>query len=506
MIDHDMKLNPDIHRNVALIYTISMHCRYMFTLNPEINRAPFTVEEDCILMAAIKEYGLNFREFPTNLLPGRNMKQIRSRYNNVLKHVNVREHWTEEHDKKLMKLVERHGNEWVKIADEMVSHSRTSCRQRYTTIQKFLDKNPKKTISDVPRRKRAFSTNVTTENWMETIIEAKNFETIEMDEECQNEQTSKPTQPKQQKQSSAVVKASNYNYNMPYYDFFKYSFNFKLGKTVAGSDALFENIQIACQLLQAPTLPKQIDILNPSFSSYVIMPENAKKIQLERELIHSLLQLGKNEFLFPVNLNTILGMRALTIMFEANEKKKSTAQTVKKETKNDEHNALNLFKTRFRSIFKHTAAIAKMKRSFTSVSLRLRSQKRQQTNNELTLPLSVDSDGDATIQDQSNDGPPPKRHRTIGMREDILIDSNPIESDSYDPIQTSQASTSSEFTPYRYRVTTSDNIQAINIQPYTASESGNDTDADFVATDFVIWTPISCEDEATSSTTIQPHQ
>lgn len=65
----------------------------MFSLHPEINRAPFTVDEDCILMAAIKEYGCNYREFPTNLLPGRNMRQIRERYNNVLKHVNVREHW-----------------------------------------------------------------------------------------------------------------------------------------------------------------------------------------------------------------------------------------------------------------------------------------------------------------------------------------------------------------------------------------------------------------------------
>lgn len=485
-----------------------MNCRYMFTLNPEINRAPFTVEEDCILMAAIKEYGLNYREFPTNLLPGRNMKQIRSRYNNVLKHVNVREHWTEEHDKKLMKLVERYGtSEWVKIADEMVSHSRTSCRQRHTTIRKFLDKNPNKTISDVPRRKRAFSTNVTTENWMETIIEAKNFETIEMDEDCHNETStqtiSKSKQPKQ-KQNNAVVKAPIYN--MQYYDFLKYSFNYKIGTTITGSDSLYENVQIACQLLQAPTLSKHIDILNPSFSRYVIMQNNAKKVQLEPDLMHSLMQLGKNDFMFPVNLNTILGMRALTIMFEANDKKKSTVQPVKRETKNDEHDALNLFKMRFRSMFKHTAAVAKMKRSFTSVSLRLRSQKRPDTNNELEMPSSLDSDENQTMQDESSDGPPRKRPRTIGIREDISIDPNSIEADTCDPLQLSQASTSNEFTAYRYRVETSDNVQAINIQPYhTASESGNDTDADFVATDFVIWTPIRCEDEASSSATIHPY-
>lgn len=487
----------------------------MFTLNPEINRSPFTVEEDCILMAAIKEYGMNFRDFPTNLLPGRNMKQIRSRYNNVLKHVNVREHWTENHDRKLMKLVERFGtSEWAKISDEMVSHSRTSCRKRYQTIQKFLDKNPEKTIADVPRRKRAFSTNVTTENWMETIIEAKNFETIEMDDECQNDSAATATaatgsktvsksKNSKQKQCNTVVKPSIYS--MQYAEFLKYAFNFKIGETIAGSDALFENVQIACQLLQAPTLPRQIDILNPSFSRYVTMRANMKKVQLESDLLHSLIQLGKNDFLFPVNLNTILGMRALTIMFEGNNsnKKKSTAEPVKNETNNFEHDALKLFKVRFRSIFNHTAELAKMKRSFTSVSLRLRCQKRQHTDSELIVPSNFDFDEDnTTIVDDNLDGPSRKRRRHAVASENLTEDANqhPNESDTGDPLQFAQASTSNECTTYRYRVETSDKIHTIKIQP---SESGTDTDADFVTTDFVIWTP-TVTDEATGSATIQP--
>lgn len=467
-------------------------------------------------MAAIKEYGLNYREFPTNLLPGRSMKQIRSRYNNVLKHVNLREHWTEEHDRKLMKLVERHGtSEWVKIADEMVSHSRTSCRQRYTTIQKFLDKNPTKTISDVPRRKRAFSTNVTTENWMETIIESKHFESIEMHDESQNEATSTQTniktkskQKQQQKRPTNTV-AKPPMYNTQYYDFLKYAFNFKLGETITGSDALFENVQIACQLLQATHLPRQIDIMNPSFSRFVIMRNNVKKVALEPDLLHSLMQLGRNDFNFPVNLNTLLGMRALTAVFEANDKKKSTEKqnaVVKTETNCDEHDALNLFKMRFRSIFKHTAAVAKMKRSFTSVSLRLRCQKRQHTNSEMEQPSNFDLDEGETSQDENSDGPSRKRRRAIAVREDILLDSNPSETNPCDGLQLSQASTSSEFTAFRYRVETSENVQKINIQPYTASESGTDTDADYVPTNFVIWTPVRCDDEATTSTTIQPHQ
>lgn len=499
----------------------------MFTLNPDINRTPFTVEEDCILMAAIKEYGLNYREFPTNLLPGRSMKQIRSRYNNVLKHVNVREHWTELHDRKLMALVDCHGTtDWVKIADEMVSHSRTSCRQRYSTIRKFLDKNPDKTVLDVPRRKRAFSTNVTTDNWMETIIQAKNFESIEVAQpnELRVDIVDPRTNSKREKshaQTSTVGKPALYS--TPYYDFLKYSFNFKFGETVPGSDALFENVQIACQLLQAQEIPKQINFSNPSFSGYVSMRNNAKKIQLEPELLRSLIHLGKNDFLYPVNLNTILGMRGLTIMFEANEKKKSTTKAIKEEPNTiGEHNALNLFKMRFKSIFKQTAAVARLQRTLTSVSLRLRSQnpivrRPAETTTPTVAPTaytneeSVETLAQAgeeldnatyntenlTMSESEELPPPPSKRYRVTILESITSKPETINS-----LQLPQASTSSDvmYSGYRYRVATSSAIQAVNIQPYISESETDGMIGD--ETDFVIWTP-TITDEATGSATMQ---
>lgn len=471
----------------------------MFTLNPEINRAPFTVEEDCILMAAIKQYGINYREFPTNLLPGRSMKQIRSRYNNVLKHVTVREHWTEQHDRKLLQLVRQYGStDWVKVAEEMVSHSRTSCRQRYTTIRKFLDKNPNKTVSDVPRRKRAFSTNVTTENWMETMINANNCE-LTTEDECQPGSSSRATDTSEKSTQNSLIKS-------PYYDFFKYSFDFKLGEAITGIDALFENIQIACQLLQAPTIPKEIDVLNPSFSSYVMLQNNVKKTQLEPNLLRLLSQLGKNDFLYPVNLNTLLGLRGLTIMFEAKEKRAAPIKSEQYEIV--EHDALTRFKERFKSIFKQTADIANLKRSSTSVALRLRDQNRHQTNEPIE-PLKSDCDLSAALvpvesdpqesQDVRTDEsdaeqPPPKRSR-ITILENIKVDPNTT-------LQCSQASTSSVHSScsgFRYRVEPSDSIQEIKIQPYV-SESETEGEIAKNDTDFVIWTP-TITDEATGSAT-----
>lgn len=490
----------------------------MFSLNPEINRHPFTIEEDCILMAAIKEYGTNYQNFPTNLLPGRNMKQIRNRYNNVLKLVKTREHWTELHDRKLMGLVEKYGTkDWVKVADEMVSHSRTSCRQRYTTIQKFLDKHPKKTVADVPRRKKAFSTNVTTENWMETIIQANNFESINMasDDENNGEHT-KASQPPET--SKPMLRFASY------YDFFKYSFNFEIGVTVAGSEALFENIQTACQLLQAPTLPLAIDLYDKSFSSYVTLQNHIDKAQLEPALLQSLLETGKNDFQYPVNLNTILGLRALVAMFNIEKTKKDQIQrSIKCEPNtSDGHDALELFKMRFKSIFKQTAEVAKLQRKFTSVSLRLCAYNERKRpisnvpatvtstdfhNNETVVRIIENSDGaneqlafdNFDINECDDDERPIKRKR-VTILESTTIGLPELKNE---PSALSQASTSNETSHnlYRYRVQTSNLVNAVHIQPFT-SESETEcpiSDSQCSNTDFVIWTP-TVTDDATGST------
>lgn len=481
----------------------------MFSLNPDINRMPFTVEEDCILMAAIKEYGLNCREFPTNLLPGRTRKQIRSRYNNVLKYVNVREHWTEQHDIKLMELVDKYGTtEWSRISDEIVSHSRTSCRQRYTTIKKFLDKHPDKSVIDVPRRRRAFSTNVTTDNWMEAIIDAKNFDSIHTasDVEC------KIVRPVNVKK--LVAKAPLYN--TPYYEFLKYSFNFKFAETIPGSDALFENVQIACQLLQAPDLPQKIDLYDPSFSGFVTMYGNCKKVQLETELLKSLIQLGKNDFQFPVNFNTILGLRGLSLMFELKlEKEKSVKKEKSTETKPSSFvgfEALDLFKARFKSIFKHTATLAKARRTITSVSLRLRNKQLRRKapetivtdfhNNETLVRMKNDSERPITHSESAaseNEEQPNKKPR-ITILESITVGLDAPE--DVDPLRLLQASTSSQPNRYKYHVEPSKSVREIYIEPVTESENEGMMSDDPSTTEFVIWTP-TVTDEATGSASTQ---
>lgn len=344
----------------------------MFSLNPEISRGRFTVEEDCILMAAVKEYGQNFNIFPPNLLPGRSAVQIRSRYNNVLKHVGKREHWTLEHDVHLMELVAKFGeSDWARISEEIRLHNRTSCRSRYTTIVKFLKKHPKSKIEDVPRRKRAFSTNVTADNWMETIIKEKHRDLVD---DIDYEEDFVYT--KDRTYSAVTANAIGTSY----YKYFRYAYNFRFGERIMANENLFENLQIVCQLLDASDSRNRAlpcDDFDGSFSDYVTCAAEVPRITLECDFASSLLQMARNDFTFPINLNTIIGLRAFVVVFE-------TDELLEQKTQRDIHNrllvpksepstsgeacsasrvhhpALDQFRQRFVSLFKNTAMLAKV--------------------------------------------------------------------------------------------------------------------------------------------------
>lgn len=495
----------------------------MFTLNPQINRSPFTTEEDCILMAAIKEYGENFRNFPPNLLPGRNMKQIRSRYNNVLKFVKVRDHWSEEYDIKLMNLVDKYGtSNWVKIADEMIHHNRTSCRQRYTTIRKFLDKNPNCTIADVPRRKKAFSSNVTTDNWMETIIRTKQQELLstgdESDSDGINDNRLEP---------NSKYFSSN-SFGAEWYNFFKYSFNFQMGERVPASDSIFENIQITAQLLQAPSIPHQMDVTNDMYSNFITKIDTSKKVQLETDVLTSLSELGKNDFLFPVNANTVLGLRGLVTMFESKPLKTEKIEPKPETIKFDEHEALTLFRSRFKSLFQNTASVANLtdhvqllskvsvksqkgKRKVKSRAKKVKSEPSSTTdfvNNETMV--QVVSTASTSTSRTMNDRIDPSVPDTSKSNRITVLESITIGLGSQSNIFTAQSSTVPNYPSHtlQYLVeqpscSHSDPVYKINIQPFPTSslqQNGFDHQIGHSNTNFIVWDP-TMSDEATGLTT-----
>lgn len=272
------------------------------------------------------------------------------------------------------------------------------------------------------------------------------------------------------------------------------------------------------------------------------MDKPCKRVQLEPDLLKSLIELGRNDFLFPVNVNTVLGMRGLTAMFEVeNEKRKELLKKAKRNsskveikpeknpmTQPEHHQALDLFKMRFNSMFKQTATLAKMHRTVTSVSLRPKNKKRKGMrfavptstvtsssagavaasatttdfhNNETLVRISAANEDESDGYTMSETDEKPCRPNRVTVLESITVGLNQIE--EVDPLElpsTTVVSNDSYNYYTRYRVEQSDRVQEINIQPSYVSGSETDglTDDTYSNTEFVIWTP-TVTDEATGS-------
>ncbi|XP_001689386.3 uncharacterized protein LOC5667697 isoform X2 [Anopheles gambiae] len=160
---------------------VQVYHRYKYTLLRPLRGAKFTEEEDCVITAYVQQYGDDFKFFPDDMLPGRTTKQVWARYKNTLRFVNRHVGWSLGEDKRLMSYIAEHLTEegpqkisWAHCSKYLGNHSRLSCRTRYYTIERFLEKNPEATLDDVPRReKKKLSTKVTDKNWIETIFDIK---------------------------------------------------------------------------------------------------------------------------------------------------------------------------------------------------------------------------------------------------------------------------------------------------------------------------------------------
>ncbi len=280
----------------------------MFTLKPDIKKEKFTVEEDCIITAAVKQYGPNFHKFSTNLLPGRTLVQIRNRYSNVLKHVDNFKEWTVEDDIRLMTLTKELGtSDWVNISKHLVHHTRLSCRSRYMTILKFLEKNPNCEVKDVPRRARKLSTKIKENNWMEEIVNYK--KKLHEDEVTQN-----------------YKGRPNTIAGVEFHEFFKYSYNFELKQLCGAEDPASDKCRAISHMLQNTVYPKDHKLFYGTTDCPIDM---ASMISCE----------DTREYTLPPNWSTALILRGLSILYPNTKK---LAENLPQDTP-----ALQMFKKRF---------------------------------------------------------------------------------------------------------------------------------------------------------------
>jgi myb proto-oncogene protein len=110
--------------------------RWVKSLDPDINRDEWTVEEDAKLTNAVKEHGGSNWAAVAVMVPGRMDKQYRSRWaktvDPTIEHAGGK--WSVEEDAKLTDAVKEHsGSNLIRVAALVPGRTNKQCGQRWAT-------------------------------------------------------------------------------------------------------------------------------------------------------------------------------------------------------------------------------------------------------------------------------------------------------------------------------------------------------------------------------------
>ncbi|XP_055642257.1 uncharacterized protein LOC129779038 isoform X2 [Toxorhynchites rutilus septentrionalis] len=383
---------------------IQCYNRYMFTLMRPTKNTKFTPEEDCIITAYVQECGDEFRFIPPNLLPGRTNRQIWARYNHTLKYVNKHSGWTIEEDYRLINFIRENLTEegprkisWAACSKALGNHSRLSCRTRYYTIEKFLEKNPDATLDDVPRKEKRLSTKVNNENWKKTMVDIQTESTSREaeDQELPSTSSAPKKERKVRKKRDPLFKNRHFSdtikclFRKRFFAKFKHSFHYKFGDQFPPK----ENLKIYCinkaifHLLHCTTSFERVNDYSELFTIDEIKFIRASlSMRLNPGLINYL-QSARYCFLFPPNYNTILGLRGIVLSATYPEEamtEETNETLVPNET--DYQYALENFRNRFRMVFFWTMLLVKQNPNDADLH---KSENWVKTNEELEKQISL---------------------------------------------------------------------------------------------------------------------
>lgn len=110
--------------------------RWSKVVNPNLVKGSWTRQEDETIVRFVQQYGTKNWTKLASLLPGRIGKQCRERWRNHLDPEINRNPWTTEEDRLLLQLHQQYGNQWVKISALIPGRSDNSIKNRWNSSLK----------------------------------------------------------------------------------------------------------------------------------------------------------------------------------------------------------------------------------------------------------------------------------------------------------------------------------------------------------------------------------
>jgi hypothetical protein len=131
--------------------------RWTKVLNPALAKGSFVPGEDALILQFVKEHGEDSWSQIVTVLPERNAKQCRARWNDHLNPSINHGPWTPEEDAQIFGLHRQFGPKWSTIAPLVQGRTENSVKNRYnSSICKRIERNSSGVMILMPPRTRTY--------------------------------------------------------------------------------------------------------------------------------------------------------------------------------------------------------------------------------------------------------------------------------------------------------------------------------------------------------------